>query len=325
MIKNGIKFILLSWFIMIAVVDLYAAEAKGYKIVLASFATFDEAKSALDKLGLKVGDTEYALQKEYHFEISARSSGKAFMLVVEPFDTQKGVESVLKVFKKHYPDAYVNGYFGPTQGAVFLKQPEVKSIVQEVNATEFNVTDEAETSVDENNSAVSDAKESVNAGENDPTLEQPDNRGVLIVLFLIAILLFGIWKIRKLKTFHAFKEKYEEPLQEGESEDRVEMIESEAFSVIEEVEEPQSLQPKVFEPEPDVFYKLKKNMFFMTLMGELKSAADSKDDQRCHDLMDEVLRYQKNFRQSEMIAVMQNHINTKSYDQLSLFINSEMD
>ncbi|OHD90387.1 MAG: hypothetical protein A2W83_02905 [Sulfuricurvum sp. RIFCSPLOWO2_12_43_5] len=61
----------------------------------------------------------------------------------------------------------------------------------------------------------------------------------------------------------------------------------------------------------------------MTLMGELKAASDSKDDQRCRDLMDEVLRYQKNFRTSEIITVMQNLIETKAYDELALVISRE--
>jgi hypothetical protein len=60
-------------------------------------------------------------------------------------------------------------------------------------------------------------------------------------------------------------------------------------------------------------------------MGELKTAADNKDDQRCHDLMDEVLRYQKNFRKSDIIETMEKFIEMKAYDQLSAFINREID
>lgn len=328
--KNGMKFILLSWIILLVSIHSYAAEAKGYKIVLASYATFDEAKTALDALGSKIGDSELTLQKEYRFEIAARSSGKAFMLAVEPIETEKGAESVLKQFKKYYPDAYVNGYFGPTKGAVFFKPLQPANVIEEANATEANMRAEIEKKVEENVSTAPPL-EAVAADKNLPDdLSAPEESesktGLFISLLIAGAILVTLWKTRNSKDSQPvkeFKEKYEEAVEEAESEDRVEMIESEAFSTVEEDESSHSIQPKVFEPEPDIFYKLKKNTFFMTLIGELKAAADSKDDQRCHALMDEVLRYQKNFRKSEIITAMQNLIETKTYEQLSLFISRE--
>ena len=328
--KNGLTFIVLSCMILFSAMQTFAAEAKGYKIVLASFATFDEAKSALEKLGSKIGDSEVTLQKKYHFEIAARSSGKAFMLAVEPIETQEGAKSVQKQFQKYYPDAYINGYFGPTQGALFFKPPESNSPDEEVNASEANTTAEAVKSVEENSSTPATPIVETTTAEatvvNEPSKPEERNDSVwMIALVLIIIVGWGMWKIRISKEpAKEFKEKYEEAVTESESEDRVEMIESEAFSVVEEDDTPKSEQPKVFEPERDIFYKLKNNMFFMTLIEELKVAADSKDDQRCHDLVDEVLRYQKNFRNSEMIATMKNLVETKGYDQLSSLITREM-
>ncbi len=324
--KSGIKFLLLSWMILFAAVQIYAAEAKGYKIVLASFGTFDEAKSALDKLGSKIGDSEATLQKKYHFEIAARSSGKAFMLAIEPIETEDGAQTVLKQFQKYYPDAYVNGYFGPTKGAIFFKSPENNSPVEELNASEVNTTAEVEKNVSENISTpVKPEVEVATADDVSLSEEENTNAGWIIAFILITAVVGMVWKNRRSsEPVKAFKEKYEEAVEESESEDRVEMIESEAFSIVEEDDTPKSEQPKVFEPERDIFYKLKNNMFFVTLIEELKVAADNKDDQRCHDLVDEVLRYQKNFRKSEMIVTMKNLVETKGYDQLSSLITREM-
>lgn len=254
------------------------------------------------------------------------------MLAVEPIETEKGAAAVLKQFKKHYPDAYVNGYFGPTKGALFYKPSQAESVTLEANATEVNSTSAVEKNIEENSTITTPPVE--------PTIAQKDvvvesvvpeepksNSGWLIALLIGGILLLGAWRVKAKKTpqrVQEFKEKYEEAVQEGESEDRLEIIESESFVIVEEDEAPQKNEPKVFEPEPDIFYKLKKNMFFVTLIEELKAAANSKDDQRCHDLMAEVLRYQKNFRKSEMIETMQNFIESKAYDQLSQFIDREM-
>lgn len=328
--KNGIKFIVFSWMILFAVMQTYAAEAKGYKIVLASFGTFDEAKTALDTLGSKIGDSELALQKEYHFDIAARASGKAFMLAVEPIETENGAESVLKQFQKYYPDAYINGYFGPTKGAVFFKPLHSVNIIEEAHRTEANMTLDREKKVEENISTT-EPLEAVIVDKNlldglSKAEESKSKTGLFISFLIVGAIVFALWKARQSKDMQPvkeFKEKYEEAVEEGEREDRIEMIESEAFSRVEEDEQPHNVQPKVFEPAPDIFYKLKKNIFFMTLIGELKAAADSKDDQQCHALMDEVLRYQKNFQKSEIITVMKNLIETKAYDQLSLFITRE--
>ncbi|MDD5159011.1 MAG: hypothetical protein PHI47_03085 [Sulfuricurvum sp.] len=321
--KNGMKFVLISWIILLVSIHSHAAEAEGYKVVLASYATFDEAKDALGKLDSKIGASELALQKEYHFDIAARASGKAFMLAVEPIETEKGAGTVLQQFKKHYPDAYINGYFGPTKGAVFFKPSQPEIDIKEVPVPEVNMTTAVKDEFEQNTTASAPVKPVI-VNKNP---EEPKSKiEVMIALFSIVAIALVLWKMRKQnssKPVKEFKEKYEEAVEESESEDRVERIESEAFIPVNTKEVPQSTQAKVFEPDPDIFYKLKKNIFFMTLIGELKAAADSKDDQRCHALMDEVLRYQKNFRKSETITAMQNLIDTKAYDQLSLFIARE--
>lgn len=328
--NNRITFILLGWMLLFATIQTYASELKGYKVVLASFGSFDEAKTALAKLGSNIGASELALQSAYRFEIVARASGKRFMLAVEPIETEKGAESVLKQFKKYYPDAYVNGYFGPTKGAIFFKPLQPANVIGEANVTEADMKGEVEKKIEENGSTAPPL-EAVVADKNLPAdlsvpEESESKTGLFVSLLIAGAILFALWKARQLKDLKPakeFKEKYEEAVEEGESEDRVEMIESEAFSAVDEDESPRSIQPKVFEPDSDIFQKLKKNIFFMTLMGELKTAADSKNDQQCNALMDEVLRYQKNFRKSEIITTMQNLIHSKAYDQLSILITRE--
>lgn len=88
-------------------------DAKGYKIVLASFSQFDDAMHALTLLGPKMGHEESLLQKKYHFEIVVRPSGKSFIISIEPLQDQTSVEVVLKHFKQFYPDAYTGNYVGP--------------------------------------------------------------------------------------------------------------------------------------------------------------------------------------------------------------------
>lgn len=137
-------------------------------------------------------------------------------------------------------------------------------------------------------------------------------------------MLFWFWKRKaKIEVQESPKERYEEALQEEESEDLVHVIESEAIK--NEADSKEKIPAKLFEPQSDIFDKLKKNMFFMTLLRELKMAAEGKDEQRCNSLMDEVMKYQKNFRSSGKIAQIQHYIETKRYDELSAYINKEMD
>ncbi|MDD2828727.1 MAG: Hpt domain-containing protein [Sulfuricurvum sp.] len=108
---------------------IYANEQQGYKVVLASFSTFDEAKEKLDLFASTFSGKELALQEAYHFEVLARPSGKAFIVTLEPFDKKESATVVLTQFKKLYPDAYINGYFGPTDGSILWKNKSVEPTI----------------------------------------------------------------------------------------------------------------------------------------------------------------------------------------------------
>lgn len=313
--------ILFALFVFLGFWEAYGAEAKGYKIVLASFATFDEAKAKLNDLSQRIGDGEKGLQEQYGFEIAARPSGKAYMLAIEPLQTEQDAQKVLKSFKQFYPDSYINGYFGPTEGAVFLSKESVKE--------EANQTADGNTSNTAEPMKVVQAPKPADVSMAEPTQEEP-RRTVWMLIGVLGIAALGLigWLLKSKNTQEspkAFKEKYEETIIDEENEDRVEVIESEAYGTVGEPEIPKEVVPKQFEPESDIFFKLKKNSFFMTLLGELKSAADNKEHPRCADLMAELMRYQKNFKKSTMMDTIQKLVETKQYEQLSALINNEME
>lgn len=314
-----VKSIILAVVMFLNFIEAYASEAKGYKIVLASFPTFDEAKAKLNDLSQNIGDAEKALQKRYGFEIAARPSGKAYMLAIEPFQTEKDAQEVLKTFKHFYPDSYINGYFGPTKGAVFLND---ESLQPDVNQT-----------LEDNTSTVAKPIPSVQSQELVTPIvqvkEEPSHK-VWILISVLGIAVLGLlgWFLkgnRKHESLKAFKERYEETISDEDNEDRVEVIESEAYSEVEESEISKEVGQKQFEPESDIFFKLKKNTFFMSLMGELKSAADNKDYARCSDLLAELMRYQKNFKKSVKMDILQQLVDKREFERLATFINNEME
>ena len=63
----------------------------------------------------------------------------------------------------------------------------------------------------------------------------------------------------------------------------------------------------------------------MTLLGELKGAAEIKDHLRCIDLMSELMRYQKNFKKSAKMDALMNLVEAKEFERLAMFINNEME
>lgn len=311
--------IITAFFLFFGFLEMYGADAKGYKIVLASFGTFEEAKGKLNDLSKQIEDDEKKLQHQYGFEIVARPSGKAFMLAIEPIEREEDAKVVLKGFKRLYPDGYINGYFGPTEGTVFLK---VESLKEEANQT-----------LEANTSNVPEVMNVVQSPEPAdvsiaPIKEDP-HRMVWVVIGVFGIVALGLigWFLQRKKTDKpqkGFKEKYEEALAE-ESEDRVEVIESEAFNVCEEIEDKTEAELKQLIPERDIFDKLKKNSFFITLLGELKSAAETKDHVRCLDVMAELMRYQKNFKKSSKMSMFQRLIETKEFESLAIRINNEIE
>jgi len=321
-----LTFLLSLWILVFGMVNAVGAEAKGYKIVLASCPTFDEAKEKLRILSERLDENDYALQRQYKFEIVARPSGKAFMLAVEPIESEKDSLIVRKQFAKYYPDAYVNGYYGPTEGAVSLEQIKTQSS-PESNATEADTVAISESNVSQTISEI--PEKSNRAEEKTPipkTEEANDKTMILVILSFAAAFFLIIWKIRKKISpvqVKSFREKYAEAAQEADAEDRVEMIESEAFGIVDDESQKETVNP-IFEPERDIFHKFKKNIFFVTLLQELKEASDLKEDQKCRELMNEVLRYQKHFRKSVIIAQMGDFVKTHQYEALSSLINNEL-
>lgn len=110
---------------LIFFITIHASEINGYKVVLASFKTFDEAKNDLDSFGVRLTSQEIELQNKYNFDIVARPSGKVFVVAIEPLDDIKTAKIISNHFKKFYPDALVSGYFGPTEGAIVWKKSDV--------------------------------------------------------------------------------------------------------------------------------------------------------------------------------------------------------
>ncbi len=315
-------------FLFLGLLEIHAAEAKGYKIVLASFGTFDEAKGKLNDLSKRLGEDEKNLRNEYGFEIVARPSGKAFMVAIEPLKSEEDAKAVLNSFKKFYPDGYINGYFGPTEGAVFLPKEESKPAVPPSQSMgETNQTHEENITVPSAPSVTSPSK--VEPTPVDKTTPEEPRQTLWIVIGILGIAALGLtgWLLRGKKgdePQRPFKEQYEEMSNEEENEDRVEVIESEAYAIVEENKVHHEDEVKQFIPESDIFDKLKKNSFFITLLGELKGAAELKDHPRCSDLMDELMRYQKNFKKSVKMDALRQMANAREFERLATFINNEM-
>ncbi|MDO9305889.1 MAG: hypothetical protein Q7T77_11210 [Sulfuricurvum sp.] len=285
-------------------IHTYAAQSKGYKIVLASFPTLDEAKAKLAILDSQLGADERAIQEKYHYEIVARSSGKAFILAIEPLETKVITDQVIKQFGHLYPDAYSNGYFGPTEGALVLEHTQIAPVVEEANRSIVQKVEK---------------RPEVKAIEVKNTPVEDEEKSMLfwIVIAGISILmaiLLSMFK-RRIPTPSSIESKIEML----DVNNREEIV-SEAIELPANVPDPSPIEAV----QSDIFYRLKKNMFFITILKELKDAADAKDTYRCHDLMREVLLYQKNFRKSNAIATMDKLLKDKNFSELSAFISNEI-
>jgi hypothetical protein len=122
--------------VLLAYTSVYAKPVQGYKIVLNSFATFDDAKEALDVTGKNLTKAQVDLLEKYHCSLLARPSGKGYIVVIEPFEQKKEAIRVAKEFKAAFLDAYISGYFGPTKNSVFWKSKElIVSDIDAINST----------------------------------------------------------------------------------------------------------------------------------------------------------------------------------------------
>ncbi|MDD5716492.1 MAG: hypothetical protein PHW64_01705 [Sulfuricurvum sp.] len=322
---NKLKYLWIVWIVFSSFIHASAAEAIGYKIVLASFSTFEETKEKLYALENKLDSRELSLQKKYRFEVVARPSGRVFILALEPFEKKSDAKTVLKPFKKFYPDAYINGYYGPTEGTLFLGRTAETARVDNTAADKEVVRHNPLETGAEENGIIKEAPDTA-------TSEEGDSSSIIIVVLVIVA---GVVFYALAKRNRTRPEKRDTPVAEEAS--PVSVI-SETQSA-ESVEEAEAMTDEISEPavialaqpapiptvsEEDPFVKLKKNLFFMTLLGELKVASDEKDELRCTDLIEEVLRYQKNFRSSDAISAMVNWNQQKDFDSLSDFIQREM-
>lgn len=103
---------------MILYTPLCASKERGSRIVVASFSTLDEAQKGLNALGDSIDPDILRLVQKNDCKITARASGAAYIVVLEPIMKSAVVDTLLHYIKKEYPDAYVAPYFGPTKGAI---------------------------------------------------------------------------------------------------------------------------------------------------------------------------------------------------------------
>lgn len=319
-----LKLLLIGCLVFLTNISIYAGEAKGYKIVLASYKKFDDAKQALQKLETKIDTNEERLQNKYQYEIVARPSGHAFILGVEPIETKETANILLKEFHHLYAGAYVDKYYGLTEGTIFLKHPKTASSTVEVSV-ELNTT---KTPVVHEVKPIEkqEIKPEVINTVPQHTRHSKSNAAfyTILILSILSIFLF-IKKIGgRTRTLQHKLNDFEKKSDKNDEEDRVSAIEAAAEVEEDSADETEQPTEKTFLPEEDVFFKLKKNMFFMTVLNELKLAADEKDDARSYDLFQEILRYQKNFRKSAVISEMEQLVNAKELNKLSILITKEI-
>lgn len=306
--------IIISGFLFLSI---YADESKGYKVVLASFPTFEEAKVKLEQLGEHLDVDDRALQEKYQYEIVARISGKAYIIGVEPLETKAIANEVIQQFQDTYPEAYSNGYFGPTEGAVVLEHTQSPEAI-EVNTTTTNI-EEA------NQSSVKPSKDEVIKTSLSTEVKEEKSSLIWLVMGLITLVVVTVgvkFFLRAKKTHTTSVMSVQDSVDEIEPFEDSSMIPKEDDKKEAEVQEHIAVSVEV--GENDIFYRLKNNMFFMTLIQELQEASAKKDSSRCRDLMDEVMRYQKNFRQSLIISAMNKAVEDKSFDSLNTLLSREL-
>jgi len=306
-------------------ISLYAEKTKEYKIVLASYPQFESAKKALKEMEGKLRKDDFALQNRYGFEFVARSAGKAFIIGIEPIGEKEAADTVLQHFRPLYPDAYKDKYYGVTAGTVFMDHPASRNTLSRQETAQDKAAGTVDRTVSEtgNQEADSGAKET-----DHPHTEGKENTDGLLpygTVFLTLILLSAavtagyamrrFRQTRKRHTVHSDAAEDEPAVQsDAASEDESEREDEEipVFSG----DSSAAFGGDVSAAVPDAFYRLSKNPFFRTLIGELTTAARNKEFQRCRDLMDEVMRYQKNVDTSAVLTKMNELTDQKAFDKL---------
>jgi hypothetical protein len=282
----------------------YAAEAKGYKVVLASFPKFDDAKEKLKAVGDQITDEGKELQYKYHFKIVARASGRAFVVSVEPMESEEAVVKVLHYFKKTFPDAYGDKYYGPTKGTIFLEDLKAKIVEVEV---EVNTTKPAEV---ESKAAVTKSKvqELITPISGDELSEDAAVRSpwiwwsVMGLFFVIAGLLI------KRRVSYEKKKKIDEA--------KWHLSRVNGKNKKNQADDEKSLE--------DIFYRFLRNKSFLVVLRELKSASDDANKNICLDKMTVIMKYQQGFRKSNVISAMSALLDKDSFAELSMRIDKEI-
>lgn len=97
----------------------------GYKIVLSSYSSFAEAKQNL--LKHKMTHYERKIYQKYGCSMVARSSGKLYILAIEPIKNEADAKKIASHYKSSYKHTMVSRYYGPTSGSVFQEIKNDKS------------------------------------------------------------------------------------------------------------------------------------------------------------------------------------------------------
>ncbi len=262
----------------------YAHNSKGYKIILASYPKFEQAKNTMNLLGDKLTKEDWNLQKQYGYTIVARPSGNVFIIAIEPLENKEVVNRLLARFNQLYPSAYANGYFGPTKGAIVLtplvgKTPKENAVI-----------------------------------EKKPTLVPPLEKSLVRWEWIIPLLGFigmGIVVTRRGKrtqnNTNSLLETIEEKFNVPPEEVAAEIQKSESVKITQE----------------DIFYTLKKNRFFRMLLDELQKESHAREEQQCLDLIKEMRRYEKKFQSSSIISDMEELAFSKRFRELSELIKDQ--
>ncbi len=293
---------------------LFALDIQGEKVVLNSFATFDEAQAKLKELESTIAPDEIELRNKYHFDFVARKSGRAYILVIEPIKTVDEATVILKHFKKTYTDAYTDHYYGPTQGAVVLalvspEKIEIKPNIVKQKTPIIGKTVSQKTKV----SPTIEISKVEQKNQRDSSYEW------LWIPVLVLIFIGGL--IFAWKGFSPRNKIFDD--NDLIRNDEISIQNQEA--ILQEYDNIPIISPKK-EPqkETDIFYRFTKNIFFVAILKELKEACDAQDLQEGVRCMNKIEQYQKNFRRSSVIAAMSLLLKKNEFYKLSTLINKEI-
>jgi hypothetical protein len=302
------------YLILLTSLSLLAGDIQGEKVVLSSFKTFDEAKNKLKEIETKMSPNDIELRNKHHFDFVARKSGHAYIVVIEPIKTVDEATTILKHFKKTFADAYADHYYGPTQGAIILSLTPNDNTYVEPKVTNTPPSPISQKTVTPS-AKMPSATERLEVEQKN---QKERTYGWLWTPALIFIFIGGLIFVRK-----GFKSR-------GSSFDDNDLIQNDKI-IVEEYEknrrEPNAA-PIVFSKKDlfentDIFYRFTQNIFFNEILRELKEACDTQDAQEVIRCMNEIEKYQKNFRRSSVIASMSRLVGKNGFNELSQLIEKE--